>query len=93
MNYFEHDGVRYSHTIDPRSGKPIAHRLASVTVVHASCTLADAMATAIDVLGPEAGYGLAVRENLAVLLIERTENGFEERTSPAFDHAFGEQGF
>ncbi len=83
-NYFEENGVRYSHTIDPRTGKPILHKLASVTIIHDLCMYADAMATAIDVLGPEQGYDLALKENLPVFLIIREENGFIERISPEF---------
>ena len=83
-NYFEKDGVRYSHTIDPRTGKPITHTLASVTVFHESCSMADGLATAINVLGPDAGYELAIKYNLAVFMLVKTENGFRElRTSAA----------
>jgi thiamine biosynthesis lipoprotein len=83
FNYFERDGVRYSHTIDPTTGKPIIHKLASVTVIHESCMTADAMATAINVLGPEKGYQLAIKENLAVFMIVRGRDGFlENMTSP-----------
>ncbi|MBN1543103.1 FAD:protein FMN transferase [candidate division KSB1 bacterium] len=89
MNYFENDGVRYSHTIDPRTGRPIAHRLGSVTVVHPSCLYADAMATAIDVLGPIEGYQLAVRENLAALLIVRDGDDLVEKMTPAFSDSLG----
>jgi thiamine biosynthesis lipoprotein len=84
FNYFEKDGVRYSHTIDPTTGKPITHKLASVTVIHKSCMTADAMATAIDVLGPEKGYELAVKENLPVFMIVRGEHGFIEKMTPRF---------
>jgi thiamine biosynthesis lipoprotein len=83
-NYFEQDGVRYSHIIDPRSGRPVSHRLASVTAVHASCMTADALATALLVLGPDKGYDLAAREDLAVLCIVKTDKGFVEKTTPAF---------
>lgn len=83
-NYFEKDGIRYSHTIDPRTGRPITHRLASVTVVHPSCTFADAMATAINVLGPEKGLALAKKEKLAVFLIIRDKAGFKEIMTPEF---------
>jgi len=83
-NYFEKDGIRYSHTIDPQTGRPITHGLASVTVVHPSCTFADAMATAINVLGPEQGLALAKRENLAVFLIIRDKTGFTESMTPGF---------
>lgn len=84
QNYFEEDGVRYSHTIDPRTGKPITHKLASVTVVHTSCMTADAMATAIDVLGPEKGFELAKSQELAVLLIIKSDEGFSSRMTPLF---------
>lgn len=83
-NYFEKDGVRYSHTIDPNTGRPITHKLASVTVIHASCMTADAMATAIDVLGPEKGYEFALKENLPVFLVIREKDGFIEKMTPPF---------
>ncbi|MFC2140849.1 FAD:protein FMN transferase [Acidobacteriota bacterium] len=85
FNYFEKDGVRYSHTIDPTTGKPITHKLASVTVIHESCMTADAMATAINVLGPEKGYELAIKENLAVFMIVRGKNGFLENMTSRFE--------
>ena len=57
-NYFEYEGKIFSHTIDPRSGKPISHNLASVTVVAKNCMQADALATALMVLGKEKGLTL-----------------------------------
>ena len=87
-DYFEKDGVRFSHTIDPKTGKPITHSLASVTVVCKNCADADGYSTAIDVLGPDAGYELAVKEKLAVLLIVKTENGFSEKMTPEFESLF-----
>ncbi|MBP0656921.1 FAD:protein FMN transferase, partial [Mycobacterium tuberculosis] len=51
--YVEHDGQRYAHTIDPRTGYPAAHALASVTVIHRDCMMADALSTALTVLGPQ----------------------------------------
>ncbi len=83
-NYFEENGVRYSHTIDPATGRPITHRLASVTVIHPSCMTADAFATAIDVLGPEKGMALAERERLPVFMIVKSSHGFEEIMNSAF---------
>ena len=68
-DYREVDGRRISHTIDPRSGAPLDHDLASVTVVRESVTEADAWATALMVLGPEEGLALARRERLAALFI------------------------
>ncbi|MCP5046639.1 MAG: FAD:protein FMN transferase, partial [bacterium] len=87
-NYFEKDGVRYSHTIDPTTGKPVTHKLASVSVIHRSCMVADAMATAIDVMGPEKGYRLAVKENLPVFMIVRQNNTFVEKKTPRFREMF-----
>jgi thiamine biosynthesis lipoprotein len=86
-DFREMSGHRYSHTIDPRTGAPIANGLASVSVVHRSAAFADAYATALMVLGPEAGMALAGRLGLAALFIERNANGpgFTERSTPAFD--------
>jgi thiamine biosynthesis lipoprotein len=83
-NYFEKDGVRYSHTIDPRTGMPINHTLASVTVIHGSCMIADGMATAITVLGPDEGYELAIKEELPIFMIVREGNEFVEKMTPSF---------
>ena len=83
-NYYEQDGRRYSHIIDPLSGRPITHKLAAVTVLHESASMADGLATALLVMGLEAGYTLAERENLAALFIYKTDTGFQERFSPAF---------
>jgi len=83
-NYFERDGFRYSHTIDPETGRPIKHRLASVTVLHESCMQADALATAITVLGPDEGYEMATKEELPVFMIVREDNGFVEKMTPFF---------
>jgi len=74
-NYYERDGVRISHTIDPRTGRPITHALASVSVIHPSCMTADALATALNVLGPGEGRELVEREGLAALFLVRTDDG------------------
>ena len=83
--WFEHDGTRYSHTIDPRDGQPIRHGLAAVTVIHADCMRADAWSTALNVLGPDAGLALADRLGLAARLLARDGHGLVERRSTAFD--------
>lgn len=89
-DYFEKDGVRYSHTINPRTGRPITHNLASVTVIHKECMWADAYATALDVLGPEQGYQLALREDLPVMFLVREKAGvFTERVTPRYAAMFG----
>ena len=82
-NFLELDGLVVAHTIDPRTGKPADHALASVTVVHPLAVWADAYATAILVLGPEAGMAFADQRGLAALLIVRQASGFVERyTAP-----------
>lgn len=79
-NFFERDGVRISHTIDPRTGRPIAHDLASVSVIQASCMTADALATALGVLGPDEGLELAEKLDIPAYFLVRVEDGvFEER--------------
>lgn len=84
-NYYEQDGVRVSHTINPKTGKPITHRLASVTVISESAGLSDAYATAINVLGPEAGFELAQKKNLAVFFIIRDNGGFNVKYTSEFE--------
>ena len=83
-NFFEADGTIYSHTIDTRTGRPVTHTLASVTVVDVLATHADALATALLVMGPEEGMAFAEREDLAVLMLIRTNGGIEERQTAAF---------
>lgn len=83
-NYFEADGRRFSHTIDPVSGKPISHNLASVTVIAENCMLADGIATAFNVMGFEKARALAIRDNIPAYFIVRTGNGFESHYTPAF---------
>ncbi len=84
-NFFKADGKRYSHTIDPRTGRPVAHDLASVTVIADSCMKADAWATALTVLGPEKGLKLAQDRGLAALFLIRSGEGFVRRVTPAFN--------
>ena len=84
-NFFEADGQRYSHTIDTRTGRPVTHSLASVTVVAEQGYRADALATALLVMGPEEGMAFAIREGIAVLMLLRTKDGIEERQTPAFE--------
>jgi thiamine biosynthesis lipoprotein len=83
-NYFEKDGKRFSHTINPVTGYPIEHTLASVTVIAKTSAEADAWATAINVLGPEKGMEVANREQLAVYMIVKEADGFSDRASAAF---------
>ena len=91
-NYYEENGERLSHTIDPRTGRPITHRLASVSVFHNECAMADAYATAIMVLGEDAGMAFAEELGLPVYMLVRMEDGaFEERMSDAFKRDYAGQ--
>lgn len=83
-NFFEYEGIRYSHTIDPRTGRPVSHELVSVTVLDESAALADALATALLVLGPEAGGELATRADIAAYFIVGSGDGVMARWTPAF---------
>jgi len=84
-DYFERDGQRYSHTINPQTGRPVTHRLASVTVVSESTMRADALSTALMVLGPEEGYHLAEQAGVAAYFIIKSDDGFTDRETTAFD--------
>lgn len=70
-NYFESEGVRYSHEIDPRSGQPISHALAAVYVIDESAMTADALATSYMILGPTAAFELAESTGQAAYFIVR----------------------
>jgi thiamine biosynthesis lipoprotein len=83
-NYFEAQGIRYSHTIDPKTGRPVNHDLVSVTVLHKSCMTADALATALLVLGPDDGYNLAQQQQLAVLMLTRRDGRIVEKRTASF---------
>ena len=75
-----------SHIIDPRTGEPVAHGLASVTVVHRHAAWADALATALLVMGPEAGPALAAREDLGARFVVRAASGaYASITTPQFE--------
>ena len=83
-NFFEYEGRRYSHLIDPRTGRPTTHDLAAVTVLAPRAALADAWATALLVLGPDEGFDLAVREQIPAAFQLRTNDGFREKLTPGF---------
>ncbi len=89
-NYFEVNGQRFSHTIDPRTGRPVTHQLASVSVFHPSNAWADAWATALLVVGEQEAMQLAVENNLKVLLLVRDGEQWRSIASPEFGNYFGE---
>jgi thiamine biosynthesis lipoprotein len=75
-NFFEIDGVRFSHVIDPRSGYPVSNGVVSVSIIADSCTLADGLATAIMVMGPEKGIQLVNRlDNVECLIVVEKSDG------------------
>ncbi|QIZ75607.1 FAD:protein FMN transferase [Ferrimonas lipolytica] len=84
-NFFEENGTRFSHLIDPRSGAPITNRLASVTVLSPSCMRADGFATAFSIMGTEASLAYANEHKMPVMLIEKSISGqFNTFYSDAF---------
>lgn len=83
-NYFDYEGQRYSHTINPITGWPVKHNLVSVTVLAATSMKADAWATALMVLGAEKGYDSAIKNELSVLFIVMNNNKLEEIVTPDF---------
>ncbi len=84
-NYFQEEGVRFSHTLDPLTGQPITHQLASVTVLRPTCAEADGLATALTVMGDERGYQYALDHQIAAFFIIKSEAGFVERMTPQFE--------
>ena len=83
-NYVEKDGVRLSHIIDPVTGRPITHNLASVTVIAENAMIADRMATALFVMGAEDGLKMADKEGIAAFFIVRDGEGFSELESDTY---------
>lgn len=83
-NYFEIGGKRYSHTIDPRTGRPVTHNLREVSVVADSTARADALATALLVLGPEAGFELAKHKKIAALFISGAQGEYTQRMTKQY---------
>ena len=83
-NFFEYNGERYSHTIDPRTGSPVSHNGASVTVLAEIAATADALATALLVLGPNEGFEFAENEKIAALFLLRAGDEIEERMTTQF---------
>ena len=82
--FFEEQGRRYSHILDPRTGRPVDHGLASVTVLAPTAMQADGLSTALIVLGPDEGAKLAEREGIAAFFITKRGRGFVETATAAF---------
>ncbi|MGF1719860.1 FAD:protein FMN transferase [Vibrio kyushuensis] len=83
-NYYERDGIRYSHIINPKTGKPMDNKVVSVTIIDPSSMTADGLATGIMVLGENVGMEVAEKYDIAAYMIVKTPEGFEEFTSSAF---------
>ncbi len=89
-DFYMQDGVRVSHTIDARTGWPVTHNLASVSVLHEDCMWADAYATAIMALGPDDGLLMAkILELPALFILREADGAFTERASPPYEERFG----
>jgi len=88
------DGRVVTHIIDPRSGEPVSHKLGSVSVLHPHCTEADALATALYVLGWDEGFEFAEREGIAALFLRTggDDGSMEELATAAFASATEERG-
>ncbi|WP_312664697.1 FAD:protein FMN transferase ApbE, partial [Pantoea sp. CTOTU49201] len=83
-NYYELDGKRISHVIDPGTGRPIEHKLVSATVIATTALEADGWDTGLMVMGSERAKALALKEHLAVYLISKQGDGFTHWMSPQF---------
>ena len=84
-NYYEQEGIRYSHLIDPSNGYPITHNLVSVSVIHPSAMTADGLATALNVMGTDKAKALAELNDIAVFMITKQGDEFVEWKSSAFE--------
>ncbi|MGI9335322.1 MAG: FAD:protein FMN transferase [Gammaproteobacteria bacterium] len=82
--FFVHGGRRYTHAIDPRTAHPVSHSLASVSVIADDAMTADALSTALMVMGPEEGYEFARNLDIAALFIAHDTDGYQERSTPPF---------
>lgn len=85
MNYYEYQQQRYNHLLDPSTGKPIQSSLASVTVLHQSCMVADGYATALTVMGLPQALAYANKHKLAAMFISRTNNAFTVQYTAGFE--------
>lgn len=84
-HHFDHGGTRYAHTLDPRSGRPVAQAAAAVSVIAADAMQADAWATALTVMGTRDGHAFARARGLAARFVTRADGTLEETMTPAFE--------
>jgi thiamine biosynthesis lipoprotein len=86
-NFFELDGVRYSHVLDPRTGFPVSNGVVSVSIIAGNCTLADGLATAIMVMGPEKGLAVidALKNVESLIIVHRSDGALLEYVSKGFE--------
>lgn len=83
-NYFEHDGVHYSHTLDPRTGRPVTHSTHAVTVIAKTAAIADGLATALLVFGEQEGMAFAIEKNIAACFLSGSDTNLRQRCTPTF---------
>lgn len=88
-NFIEQNGKRFSHTISPKTGKPVVNNLASVTVIANTCIEADAYATAIMAMGYEKGIKMSEKLNLSVIFFLHNDGNFDIKTSSAAKELIG----
>lgn len=89
-NFYIDNGQRYAHTLDPVSGRPVRHRLASVTVLDPVCARADALATALMVMGDEHGRRFCEQHGIAAYFLIHDKDSLTAYASPAFEAFVGE---
>lgn len=82
--YFEVDDQRFSHIIDPDSGRPINHKIVSVTVIHPSSMTADGLSTSMMLMGEDKAYDFAMANDIAAYIISKTDDGFKEQITVKF---------
>jgi FAD:protein FMN transferase len=87
------DGVEYTHILDPRTGRPLPYRGASVTIVAPTCFEADGLATAVFVMGPEAGFTWCVDHGVAAMFVDAVRDGAAPsvRTTPRYTELVGHE--
>lgn len=85
-HYFDHNGKRYSHILDARTGKPIEHNTVVANAFLADATAADAWSTALLCLGSDEGMKVANENNIAALFIDLEGDKFIEKKSIALEH-------